>query len=304
MIHLIIETKMRIIIDTPNCRHQSEEVFAEGYRIQTLRQAAHAYHHLYRGNLDRVKVKPFGDTRLDGRCGIIIRYFPPTQEEEGMYLTRLETPIHPIASRFKGEEVMISPRHLIPQHKSWDQKELKEKFPVVILYESKNNDMKCLSFIVERTYIDAVSTSINGQYPESQAIASLVEEMEHMNSCRDCCCPKRPRLVAPSDENEESTHPSLDLINQFKDELPSENSNGQGNLVFAVPFTTNGSLVPSAAANLNEINITKNIGRVVPEEAIMARIGLYFSQVTVADMSSLLPGSKITSSVTNLFTSW
>ena len=109
------------------------------------------------------------------------------------------------------------------------------------------------------------------------------------------CCP------AMGDEN---AKPSSDETRQLQEEFPMEMLCNPDDIVFSVPFATTGSIVPSAAFNLNEINITKNIGEVISEDAIMSRINLYFSHLTNRDVYSLYPNNNITHPIIDFFTTW
>ena len=102
----------------------------------------------------------------------------------------------------------------------------------------------------------------------------------------------------------EYAHSPSDPSRQLEEELAIEMLCNPDDIVFSVPFATNGSIVPSAAFNLNEINITKNIGKVISEDAIMSRINLYFSHLTNRDVYSLYPNNNITHPIIDFFTTW
>jgi hypothetical protein len=102
----------------------------------------------------------------------------------------------------------------------------------------------------------------------------------------------------------ENTKSPSDPTRQLEEELAMEMLCKPDDIVFSVPFATTGSIVPSVAFNLNEINITKNIGKVISEGAIMSRMNLYFSHLTNRDVYSLYPNNNITHSIIDLFTSW
>ena len=180
MIQLIIEAKLRYIIGMPDSTHNKKEVFSFDYENQTLRQAAHAYHHLYCGGTDRIRVQHSGNKSFSGRFGLIIRYVPPAEKKEGAYLVRLTTKNHPTAERFEGEKALISPRYLEPQHgRSHRVADLPVTFPIVILYRSENEAMKHISFTLEKDFIDAVSKSLDGQTPERCLIQPFVFATEN-----------------------------------------------------------------------------------------------------------------------------
>ncbi len=75
-------------------------------------------------------------------------------------------------------------------------------------------------------------------------------------------------------------------------------------IVLSVPFTTNGSLVPQAAMYLNELNLSKDHGEVVPEEVLMQQLGLYFTNLTNRNVYSLHPNNNITYNIIDLWTLW
>ena len=74
--------------------------------------------------------------------------------------------------------------------------------------------------------------------------------------------------------------------------------------LFSVPFSTTNSILPSAALGLNELNVTKSIGRVIPEGAIMSRMSKYFRGIMNRDLYSLFPNSNISHNITDMWTSW
>lgn len=175
MIRLVIEAKVRYIVGLPDSTHNEKEVFSFGYEDQTLRQATHAYHHLYCDETDRIRVQHTGNKSLSGRFGLIVRYVPPAEKKEGAYLVRLNTKNHPRAERFEGEKALISPRYLEPQHgRSHRVTNISETFPIVILYRSENEALKHISFTLEKGFIDAVSESLDGRTPKRCLIEPFV----------------------------------------------------------------------------------------------------------------------------------
>jgi hypothetical protein len=115
---------------------------------------------------------------------------------------------------------------------------------------------------------------------------------------KDVCgiCDSSP---GPSEPDESKENHSL-----AAEDFPMDMLCRPDDIVFSIPFATNGSIVPQAAFHLNEVNITKNHGKIVAEEAIMSRMGLYFTHLTNRDVYSLYPNNNITHNVIDMWTSW
>ena len=217
MIRLIIEAKLRYIIGMPDSPHNEKGVFSFGYENQTLRQATHAYHHLYCGDTDRIRVQHTGNKSLSGRSGLIIRYIPSTVKKEGAYLVRLNTKNHPIAERFEGEKALICPRNLEPQHgRRHKVTDLPETFPIVILYRSESGAMKHVSFTLEKYFINAVSESLDGGTPKRCLIEPFVISTESLP-------PSPPTTILGQNEQikqREVPHQHLPVTKEFKVPTP------------------------------------------------------------------------------------
>ena len=75
--------------------------------------------------------------------------------------------------------------------------------------------------------------------------------------------------------------------------------------VLSIPFVTEGSIIPSASLHLNELNLSRVIQRVVPEEIFMTRmVACCKGTITNKDVMSLFPHSNISASIFNLLSEW
>ena len=134
LIELVIDAEVRYAVATGE-GIDPQEVFSSNYKHTTMRQASHAFHHLYRGSLDMVTVADSGDSSLSGRHGLVIRYYPPSGHNGAAFLVRLATKKDKSAGRFVDEKRLIGPKFLQPNTDcSPEPLHLSTTFPVVVMY--------------------------------------------------------------------------------------------------------------------------------------------------------------------------
>ena len=123
-----------------------------------IRQAAHAYHSLYRGDLDEVIVKQTKDLSLSDRLGVVTQYIPPTETDPEGFVVRLGTRDMKFPTRFRGEKRFIEGKHLEHQrfHPS-RRSRLPLLHPVVIMYYNSNKTPHHISFSLDKSVVEVIN---------------------------------------------------------------------------------------------------------------------------------------------------
>lgn len=138
------------------------------------RQAAHAYHSLYRGTSDEIVVKQSGDRSLTGRIGVITQFTSQHARSDGRFLVRLSTTNVKLPSRYCGYKCSVDPKFLEPKSFSCTSSTSRPNFhPVVIMYINSNGDVKHISFLLRRDIVDLVIKSIPSGSEPSQSHISM-----------------------------------------------------------------------------------------------------------------------------------
>ena len=138
------------------------------------RQAAHAYHSLYRGNSDEIVVKQSGDRSLTGRIGVITQFTSQHERSDGRFLVRLATKNVKLPSRYCGYKCSVDPKFLEPQSFSCTSTTSRPHFhPVVIVYINNEGVVKHISFLLRRDLVDLVIKSIPAGFDPQQSHISM-----------------------------------------------------------------------------------------------------------------------------------
>jgi len=158
VILLIINAAVALVAKEQRLDISASDLFSEKYFSRARRQAAHAYHSLYRGDLDAVIVEQSGDASLSGRFGVITQFLEPTSKlPSGSYVTRLRTKKSIQPTLYSGKKRFISPEYL-QAHVLLGTK--KKPLPlchsIAIAYEESNGTNKVFSFIITRATIDGL----------------------------------------------------------------------------------------------------------------------------------------------------
>ena len=140
------------------------------------RQAAHAYHSLYRGMSDEIVVKQSGDRSLTGRIGVITQFTSQHGRTDGRFIVRLSTRNVKLPSRYCGYKCSVDPKFLEPKSFSCTSSTSRPHFhPVVIMYINNDGDVKHISFLLRRDLVDLVIKSIpDGLEPQQSHISTFM----------------------------------------------------------------------------------------------------------------------------------
>ena len=140
------------------------------------RQAAHAYHSLYRGKSDEVVVRQSGDRSLTGRIGVITQFTSQHKRSDGGFIVRLSTAHVKFPSRYCGYKCILDPKFLEPKSFSYSSSMSRPNFhPVVIMYINTVGDVKHISFLIRRDIVDLVIQSIPaGSEPSQSHISTFM----------------------------------------------------------------------------------------------------------------------------------
>lgn len=152
-------------IDLMECLDRQDLVIdleSKEYQSQSLRQAVHAYHVLFRGTLDAVKVCRTSDPSINDRKGVVTQFFQDRDDGRGQFLVRLGTEHSGSPTRFTGEKRYINPRHLVPisHTQSHHGGPSKTYHSVVIMSIVGNNPCVHTSFIITKKFMSMVLASL------------------------------------------------------------------------------------------------------------------------------------------------
>ena len=187
LIPLIIDAEIKNAIVEGNIDVSTTTLFSTDHTINVMRQAAHAYHVLYRGDLDEVVVKQTGESSLSGRRGIVTQYISSVGAKPGGYVVRIESRNVKYPTRFCGDKCFIESKHLEQQkfHPS-SKRRLPLSHPVVIMYYDSNKEPHHISFSLERAIIDIINKSIpDGVVPQRSFVQPFILSREKQGHGND-----------------------------------------------------------------------------------------------------------------------
>lgn len=176
VISCLLRYEVANIVATDNLELVSSSSCPLDFEGNINRQAAHAYHSLYRGKSDEIVVKQSGDRSLSGRIGVVTQFTSQHGISDGSFIVRLSTANVRFPSRYCGYKCLVDPKFLEPKSFSCTSSTSRPNFhPVVIMYINSNGDVKHISFLLRRDIVDLVIKSIpSGSEPSQSHISTFM----------------------------------------------------------------------------------------------------------------------------------
>ena len=174
VISCLLNYEVANIVTTDNLDLNSSSSCPLDFVENINRQAAHAYHSLYRGKSDEIVVKQSGDRSLTGRIGVITQFTSQHGRSDDGFIVRLSTDHVKLPSRYCGYKCVVDPKFLEPKSFSCSSSTSRSNFhPVVIMYMNTGGDVKHISFLIRRDIVDLVLKSIPADSEPSQSHISM-----------------------------------------------------------------------------------------------------------------------------------
>ena len=176
LISYIIEAEIDFAISNLNLSIDGTTLHTAERHVNVRRQAAHAYHVLYRGVLDEVVIEHSEDTALNGTLGVVTQFVRCNRQKPGVFIVRLGTRCAPFPSRFCGIKHRIHPMHLQQQRfHSSSSSQNPSSHPIVIMYFDAKHEPYHISFMLQKWLVDIISNSLpDGELPRSSFIQPFI----------------------------------------------------------------------------------------------------------------------------------